>query len=146
MLLPCSSDLVMLPCTSCCTCSAYQIAHVAALAHLCCIIFAHLATSPHILLACFTMCRQLMRLWGSRLPRKAQLGDVESWDAILVSRLTLLQRLSSVPQVASQALLSLHDTYLAMSGADDSACRRACVCNGGGRWEGIMCIVLKYRC
>lgn len=60
-----------------------------------------------------------MLLWGSRLPCKAQLGDVESWDAILVSRLALLQRLSSVPKVASQALLSLHDTYLAMSGADN---------------------------
>jgi hypothetical protein len=37
--------------------------------------------------------RRLLQLWGSRLPRKAQLaqmGDVESWDDILMSRLTVL--------------------------------------------------------
>jgi hypothetical protein len=34
--------------------------------------------------------RRLLQLWDSRLPRKAQLGDVESWDAILMSRLTVL--------------------------------------------------------
>ena len=34
--------------------------------------------------------RRLLQLWDSRLPRKTQLGDVESWDAILMSRLTVL--------------------------------------------------------
>ncbi len=34
--------------------------------------------------------RRLLQQWDSRLPRKAQLGDVESWDAILMSRLTVL--------------------------------------------------------
>ena len=42
--------------------------------------------------------RQLMTLWGSRLPRKGQMGDAESWDAILVSRMVMLQKLSCDPR------------------------------------------------
>ena len=38
--------------------------------------------------------RQLMTLWGSRLPRKGQMGDAESWDAILISRMVMLQKLA----------------------------------------------------
>ena len=59
--------------------------------------------------------RQLIRLWGTRLPSKAQLGDIESWDAILVSRLTLLRAMSVDPRVSEEAVETLRTTYLAMS-------------------------------
>jgi len=58
---------------------------------------------------------ELVRLWGSRVPRKSQLGDVESWDAILMSRLTLLRAMSIDPRVSEAAVETLRTTYLAMS-------------------------------
>ena len=59
--------------------------------------------------------RQLIRLWGTRLPSKAQLGDVESWDAILVSRLMLLRRMSINADLADDANATLRSTYVALS-------------------------------
>ena len=59
--------------------------------------------------------RRLMRYWESRLPRKAQMGDVESWDTILLSRLALLQRISSDERLRDDAQPTLRATYLAMS-------------------------------
>ena len=59
--------------------------------------------------------RQLIRLWGTRLPSKAQLGDIESWDAILVSRLVLLRRMSISAELADDADATLRATYLALS-------------------------------
>ena len=59
--------------------------------------------------------RQLIQLWGTRLPSKAQLGDVESWDAILVSRLMLLRRMSINADLADDANATLRSTYVALS-------------------------------
>ena len=59
--------------------------------------------------------QQLMKLWGSRLPRKSQLGDIESWDSILVSRLTLLRGMSVDPRLSDEAVRTLRKTLLAMS-------------------------------
>jgi len=59
--------------------------------------------------------RKLMKLWGSRLPHKAQLDDVESWDSILVSRLTLLRRVGCDQTLEKEADKILHATYLSLS-------------------------------
>ena len=83
--------------------------------------------------------RQLIRLWGTRLPSKAQLGDVESWDAILVSRLMLLRRMSINADLADDANDTLRATYLALSslarrrGNYTVADRMLACCRGTGR-------------
>ena len=104
--------------------------------------------------------RQLIRLWGTRLPSKAQLGDVESWDAILVSRLMLLRRMSINTDLADDANATLGATYLALSSlarrrgnytvADRMlACCRDTVqgqaARSGGRAEDEMAKLLKMR-
>jgi len=59
--------------------------------------------------------KRLINVWGSRLPRKAQLGDVDSWDSILVSRLTLLQRAGCEKVLEDEADKTLRATYLSLS-------------------------------
>jgi hypothetical protein len=104
--------------------------------------------------------RQLIRLWGTRLPSKAQLGDVESWDAILVSRLMLLRRMSINADLADDANATLRATYLALSSLARrrgnytvADCMLAC-CRGtvqgqaarsGGRADDEMAKLLEMR-
>jgi len=59
--------------------------------------------------------RKLMKLWSGRLPRKTQSGDVESWDSILVSRLTLLRRVGCDKTLEDEADKTLRATYLSLS-------------------------------